>query len=132
MLTFRSLLLLGALGLGDHHGVAAWPKPSGNVDSHNKRQGTVLGLSSSCNDIANYQTENNLPHIQADMFDMLGASGVIDEYNFGPDYGHFTNFVGGFAAPYVYLHTSPTSLKHTMFDLSCRSMALVGTAVVVV
>lgn len=97
-----SLLSVSLILSGQYEGAAALPNPSHSGQPLQKRA-TTLSKDSSCNDVSNYQTENKITRIQADMYDLLDAHAVLDEYFFnnGDDTGEFTNYVSGFAAPYV-------------------------------
>ena len=91
------LLLEGLLWISALPGtVTARPRPL------RARQSVTLSDQSSCNDVANYQTENGLVRIQADMYDMLGAAGALDDYFFAEgNQGSgdvFTDYVSGYAA----------------------------------
>lgn len=109
MLLNVAALSLGLLGLETQiQGASARPYAPNGRTGHSKRQGITLSESSSCNDVSNYQTENGLVRIQADMYDMLEVHKVLDEYlllSDDPDQV-MDSYVSGFAAPYVLRYSS--------------------------
>lgn len=75
-----TFLLLEAVLLGVwDNGVVARPYEQ-IARSFSKRQSITLSNTSTCNDVSNYQTENDINRIQADMYDMLNAQSLLDTY----------------------------------------------------
>lgn len=97
------LLSMVLLSTGHLHGVAAWPRSSRGMQPFDKRQSIELSRDSTCNDLKTYQDQEDLPgdRINKEMYEQLKAARVLDEYFFEDDDGVFTNYVVGFATPYV-------------------------------
>ena len=107
MRTVGTLALFGPQIIGSV--ARPWSPANGNAQSPNLKKRVTLSKTSSCNDLTTYQTENDLSHIQADMYDMLDTHGVLDDWFFSKsnDDGLFTNYVTDFAAPYVHQSRDP-------------------------
>lgn len=104
MLSLLGCYALGAVLLsGDHIGVTAWPKPANSEHHVHERRAITLGETSSCNDVSNYQEENGISHIEADMYNDLNANTTLAtwvvENTWGSGNLEINGFVSKFAAP---------------------------------